>query len=466
MKKANILLHILPLCLLVSAYSVTAQAKTGQKAEKYYEYEIKTGENGSRYAVIKGFREKYQKDIEETLHSLIGNSWNLSFPEHLGGVKVTGFSEGAFRDVPLGDFSRHLLLSGDIVSVGANCFENCGLTDVVFEKRGMEEDSLAALTVGDGAFADNPELWGVYFSDREAVLGSRIWEGCGEKVYICYASGEEGAGEKGRYFKEYASENQRNVVEIQGYYSDKPIIEMPETIWVLKPEVRKFFYGENGESTEEEDRFCSFEYDDDATDYGFPEWHVPCGEFCAMSEFICEITASSELPSQDGRYGAQNLGCDLYKARERAWAEGAEGYGIGESISITEACGYGYWQDDYSRGIVSFLEGDIEPDIYDGYIRYTEICVVNGYAKNQKAWEENGRVKRLLMYVEDEPYAYLELEDTIYPQYFSLPVDGIKAAQGVEVHFRFVIEDVYEGTKYEDTCLTGLVVDFMGRRGH
>ena len=149
MKKANILLHILPLCLLVSAYSVTAQAKTGQKAEKYYEYEIKTGENGSRYAVIKGFREKYQKDIEETLHSLIGNSWNLSFPEHLGGVKVTGFSEGAFRDVPLGDFSGHLLLSGDIVSVGANCFENCGLTDVVFEKRGMEEDSLAALTVGD-----------------------------------------------------------------------------------------------------------------------------------------------------------------------------------------------------------------------------------------------------------------------------------------------------------------------------
>ena len=62
------------------------------------------GENGSRYAVIKGFREKYQKDIEETLHSLIGNSWNLSFPEHLGGVKVTGFSEGciptAFESPP------------------------------------------------------------------------------------------------------------------------------------------------------------------------------------------------------------------------------------------------------------------------------------------------------------------------------------------------------------------------------
>lgn len=114
---------------------------------------------------------------------------------------------------------------------------------------------------------------------------------------------------------------------------------------------------------------------------------------------------------------------------------------------------------------MGFSEGDIEPDICDGYMRYTEICVVNGYAKNQTLWEENGRVKRLLMYVENKPYAYLELEDTIYPQYFILPVDAIKAADGVDVHFQFVIEDVYPGTKYEDTCLTGLVVEFMGRHG-
>lgn len=46
---------------------------------------------------------------------------------------------------------------------------------------------------------------------------------------------------------------------------------------------------------------------------------------------------------------------------------------------------------------------------------YTEICVVNGYAKNQKTWTKNGRVKRLLMYVEDCPFAYLELKNTINP---------------------------------------------------
>ena len=99
-------------------------------------------------------------------------------------------------------------------------------------------------------------------------------------------------------------------------------------------------------------------------------------------------------------------------------------------------------------------------------MRYTQICIVNGYAKNEKTWTENGRVKRLLMCVEDRPYAYLELEDTINPQYFTLPFDAIKAADSVEIHFEFTIEEVYAGTKYDDTCLTGLVIDFMGRHGH
>ena len=70
------------------------------------------------------------------------------------------------------------------------------------------------------------------------------------------------------------------------------------------------------------------------------------------------------------------------------------------------------------------------------------------------------------MYVEDQPYAYLDLEDTIYPQYFKLPINDIKAADCVDVHFKFVIEDVYPGTKYEDTCLTGLQVEFIGRHSH
>lgn len=93
-----------------------------------------------------------------------------------------------------------------------------------------------------------------------------------------------------------------------------------------------------------------------------------------------EINASSTLSSADGKYSADNLA----SGREHAWAEGVEGSGIGESIRIISSCGY---NDDHTAGTVIFLEGDIEPDIYDGYMRYTQICIVNGYAKKRKNLE-------------------------------------------------------------------------------
>ena len=80
-----------------------------------------------------------------------------------------------------------------------------------------------------------------------------------------------------------------------------------------------------------------FERSDDAPDYGFPEWHVPCGEFCAMQSWKYEIEASSTLPSADGRYAAAHL--DYWSGREHAWAEGAPGNGIGEHIRITTKSG-------------------------------------------------------------------------------------------------------------------------------
>ena len=85
---------------------------------------------------------------------------------------------------------------------------------------------------------------------------------------------------------------------------------------------------------------------------------------------------------------------------------------------------------------------------------------IRAMARNEKVWRENGRVKTLMMYVYDQPYARLELEDTINPQYFTIPQGDIRVANGAEVTFKFVIEEVYPGTMYEDTCITGIVVDF------
>lgn len=433
--------------------------------ENFYDYEIRTDADGKKYAIINGIRKEHYRDLLKGLKRLTRDSWKITFPEQLNGVEVTEFAVGAFRNVPLGDYSTSIEFSSGIVSIGDHCFENCGLSDVTFRERDPEgNDTADTLTIGDSAFADNPELWGIYLNDRETVLGENVFQGCEEKAYLCYRRETE---DRADYFKNYALINPIGAVEIPAYYSEVPIVDYPEEPIMLTPEVRNFFYGERGE----EEQFCSFEYADDAPDYGFPEWHLPCGEFCPMvkSPWSDGITASSELASPDGRYAPENLHSNY--GRDHAWAEGVEGSGIGESICITSCCSYQSYQSyqslwDGCSGYVGFSEGDIEPDICDGYMRYTEICVVNGYAKNQTVWEENGRVKRLLMYVEDKPYAYLELQDTIYPQYFTLPVDAIKAADGVDVHFRFVIEDVYPGTKYEDTCLTGLVVEFMGRHGH
>lgn len=430
--------------------------------EKFYDYDIKTDGNGNQYVAINGFQEKYKDNFKENLRRLTKSSWSICFPETLDGIPVKEISAYAFQNINLGSYSDQLEISANIVFIGEHCFENCGLSNVTFERKSIEDDDLS-LSIGDRAFAGNQDLWGVYLNNTGTDFGSEVFADCAEKLYVCYLSK---SSEADNHLKQYAQENHFEAVEIPLYISETPIVNYPETPYLLTPDVRNFFYGD---STDDDEKFCSFEYADDALDFGFPEWMLPCGEFCAMQELKYDITATSELPSADERYAAKNLdGASfngyIYSPREAVWAEGAEGYGIGESISITQCCSYREnWDGD---GTVYFYEGDIDPDIRDGYMRYTEICIVNGYARNEKTWEENGRVKRLLMYVEDQPYAYLELEDTIRPQYFTLPINDIKAADGVDIHFKFVIEEVYPGTKYEDTCLTGLLVELMGRRGH
>lgn len=313
--------------------------------------------------------------------------------------------------------------------------------------------------IGDRAFADNEALWGVYIANTDCIIGEDAFSGCEEDFYICYGENTEG---KENLIEEYAAANGITALEVVDTTGKGVIVNYPEQPLVLTPDIRKFFYGENADN----EHFDTFEYAEDALDYGFEEWHAPCGEFCAMPGGRLIIEASSELTSTDDRYAVENL--ESFRGREYTWAEGVEGAGIGESITYYDSM---YWHiTNVWEGLQSRAWDEPKRDEYgclpDGYKHYVEICIVNGYAKNQKTWEENGRIKRLLMYVEDEPYAYLELEDTIYPQYFLLPPDDIKVAEGDEITFRFVIEDVYPGTLYEDTCLTGLVMEFTGRHGH
>ena len=240
----------------------------------------------------------------------------------------------------------------------------------------------------------------------------------------------------------------------------EPVVRYPSEPLHLTPRVDDFFYGEYAD----DENFLSMEYAEDATDFGWGEWHAPCGEF-EVGEGETHLTASSTLASSDDRYAVSHL---LRLTRNDfldegvAWAEGVEGAGVGEYIVYNTKGSWitsiGRYQDRWSmlwsggdRDEMGY-PADSYGYPYDGYMRYLEVCVVNGYAKDEKTWEENSRVKTLLMYVEDMPYAYLELEDTYKPQYFELPEGDIMAVENIKGKFLVVSKNFFNSTEQAVLC--------------
>lgn len=398
---------------------------------------------GEFYLVITGVAEQYRDSFWENMSAVTRIRYKyMLIPDDINGVPVRGVSEGAFAGMDIQD----LHLPANLEQIGAEAFAGCSLERLMFPDR--------PLVIGERAFADNEGLWTVLIPDTQAVLEEGVFENCRDGFLLCYGSNSE---ERENPVTEYAREQGFDCMEI--ILSQEPIVNYPTEPLVLKPEIRNFFYGdyENYEDYEEE-LWCSWEEDEGAPNFGYIDWQAPgCSSWCGAYDFELEVKASSELDSAEDRYSANNV---RIQDRRGTWAEGTEGPGIGESLTYRQSCTYGIdnkWE--------ALTYDNRDPEL-DGFMRYSEICIVNGYAKTQKTWEENGRVKKLLMYVEDRPYAYLELEDTILPQYFLLPEDDIKVLNGGMLEARFEIAEVYPGSLYEDTCLTGLVMEFTGRYAH
>jgi hypothetical protein len=144
------------------------------------------------------------------------------------------------------------------------------------------------------------------------------------------------------------------------------------------------------------------------------------------------VTASSCLAAQgENTYSAQNADDLSYKT---AWVEGVKGYGIGEYLLYT-------------------FEGSSP--------RINTIKVLNGYIKSKTAWLNNSRVKTLKMYVNDQPYAILNLKDFYGEQVFSVKPIGNSERKNLELlkskldwTLKFEILDVYKGLKYDDVAIT------------
>jgi len=189
--------------------------------------------------------------------------------------------------------------------------------------------------------------------------------------------------------------------------------------------------------------------------FGFEEdYFIGCSIWCGVMDNINSKASSTLASTGEKSYSSSNL---FNMSRYGTWCEGVSGYGIGEYVDVSYAIGY-------------CRDFEKEPDSEDSSdeprqpFYFSSICIVNGYAENDDLWRNNSRVKTLKMYVNGELRGYIELEDTITPQYFALyDISGISA---VETIFRFEIEDVYAGRLYDDTCLTGISFGFTGFHVH
>ena len=153
------------------------------------------------------------------------------------------------------------------------------------------------------------------------------------------------------------------------------------------------------------------------------------------------ISASSYLKSNHAEinYIPRNAHDLSFKT---AWVEGVNGYGTGEYVTY-------YFKQTAPR--------------------ITKIIIVNGYVKSPKVWLENSRVKKLKMYIDDKPFAMLNLEDCRNEQIFEFepigrkrPIENNKRDELDKLPkwtLKFEIIEVYPGDKYDDTAISEIYFD-------
>lgn len=150
-------------------------------------------------------------------------------------------------------------------------------------------------------------------------------------------------------------------------------------------------------------------------------------------EFDCghtvSVKASSTLPKQGGyNYDAKNV-----LTLEKAWSEGVEGDGVGEWLEFT---------------ITS-------ANLHIGF----DWHIGNGYTRTKEVWQANNRVKKFKVLVNDQPIGYVLLSNASAYQSFNISPSWLKDAAVFKkgTRIKFVIEEVYKGSKFSDTLISYLV---------
>jgi hypothetical protein len=146
----------------------------------------------------------------------------------------------------------------------------------------------------------------------------------------------------------------------------------------------------------------------------------PATEPRNLSAFA-SVKASSELPSD--RWGTYHAFSAIDGALETSWVEGVEGPGAGEWIELT----------------------------FPGTVSVERIGFDVGYDRDEDLFFANNRLRRVTIVFSDGRRIELTFADARGLQVFEIdPQETLS--------IRVVIEDVYPGSRYDDTCLSEVEV--------
>ena len=162
-----------------------------------------------------------------------------------------------------------------------------------------------------------------------------------------------------------------------------------------------------------------------------------------VGRLYSKVTASSYLKDKNHEYKSQNIISTMYTGdcyrwgfveTIVPWVEGKAGYGIGEWITYD---------------ISSVLEKR-----KDAVNRNAKLYILNGYInpKLPHLYKENSRLKKATLIIDDSTKMEIEFDDIVEFKCVELGRPFTKV--------KIIIDEVYKGTKYDDTCITAIAVDW------
>jgi hypothetical protein len=142
------------------------------------------------------------------------------------------------------------------------------------------------------------------------------------------------------------------------------------------------------------------------------------------------VSSSSYLVDNNISYSPDNLG--VYNKTDKPWVEGVKGYGINEKIF-------------FKKG--SIHNGSMHISI--GYVSYDKPYLYN----------QNSRPKKIKLSVGNKFSIIADLKDTPHYQEIKLP-------SNIDQEDILILEilEVYQGTKYEDTCINTIYFEWNSGR--